>query len=103
MDSGDVVTDEGTGQAVDKYNFLWEKELSHFFQNYKPSVDGVTVYYNIARSFADISGSTIWNDAYKLAAGFSLVFMYVIFMLGKFNLVEQRVRDEKYLFSESFF
>ena len=31
------------------------------------------------------------NDAGMLAVGFSIVFMYVVFMLGKFNMVEQRV------------
>ncbi|CAL8090383.1 unnamed protein product [Orchesella dallaii] len=89
MNLGDVLNDEGTGQAVDKYNFMWEKELSNFFLSYRPP-EGVDIYFNVARSFADISGSTIMGDASMLAVGFSIVFMYVIFMLGKFNFVEQR-------------
>ncbi|ODN02586.1 Patched domain-containing protein 3, partial [Orchesella cincta] len=89
MNLGDVLNDEGTGQAVDKYNFMWEKELSKFFLSFRPP-EGVNIYFNVARSFADISGSTIMGDASMLAVGFSIVFLYVIFMLGKFNFVEQR-------------
>lgn len=48
--NGEVLTDEGTGQTVDKYNFLWEAELAKFFNEYEPP-EGVTVYYNIARRY----------------------------------------------------
>ena len=46
---------------------------------------------NVANSFGDIASSTIWGDVSNLILGFSIVFIYVNFMLGKFNMVEQRV------------
>lgn len=42
-------------------------------------------------SFGDISGATILGDVRLLTAGVIVVFMYVQLMLGKFNMVEQRV------------
>ena len=44
-------------------------------------------------SFGDISNQTIMGDAGMFAVGFMIVFNYVVFMLGKFNAVEQRVND----------
>ena len=46
----------------------------------------------MANSFGDIASSTIWGDVSNLILGFSIVFIYVNLMLGKFNMVEQRVR-----------
>ena len=46
---------------------------------------------NVANSFGDIASSTIWGDVSNLILGFSIVFVYVNIMLGKFNMVEQRV------------
>ena len=46
---------------------------------------------NVANSFGDIASGTIWGDVQNLILGFSIVFIYVNFMLGKFNHVEQRV------------
>ena len=43
-------------------------------------------------SFGDISGATILGDVQLLTAGVAVVFIYVQLMLGKFNLVEQRVK-----------
>ena len=42
-------------------------------------------------SFGDISGATILGDVNLLTAGVIVVFLYVQLMLGKFNMVEQRV------------
>lgn len=50
-------------------------------------------------SFGDISSATILGDVSLLTAGIAVVFIYVQLMLGKFNLVEQRVR--KLLFISS--
>jgi hypothetical protein len=46
-------------------------------------------------SFGDISSATILGDVRLLSAGICVVFIYVQLMLGKFNLVEQRVRREE--------
>ena len=42
------------------------------------------------RSFGDEIGATIGGDANLLSMGFLVVFIYIVIMLGKFNMVEQR-------------
>lgn len=39
----------------------------------------------------EISEATILDDGMQLAMGFIIMFFYVGIMLGKFNVVEQRV------------
>ena len=55
------------------------------------SPQNLQVEVNVANSFGDIASSTIWGDVSYLILGFSIVFLYVNVMLGKFNVVEQRV------------
>ena len=43
-----------------------------------------------ARSFGDIAGNSIQNDLSLLLAGYVLVIVYVVIMLGKFNSVQHR-------------
>jgi hypothetical protein len=50
----------------------------------------------VANSFSDIASGAIWGDANNLILGFSIVFIYVNLMLGKFNMVEQRVRRRSF-------
>ncbi len=50
-------------------------------------------------SFGDISSATILGDVSLLTAGIAVVFIYVQLMLGKFNLVEQRVRNRLFISS----
>ena len=50
---------------------------------------------NVANSFGEIASGTIWGDTNNLILGFSIVFIYVNFMLGKFNHVEQRVSPKQ--------
>lgn len=45
-------------------------------------------------SFGEISGNTISGDVLFLIAGNAILFIYVTMMLGRFNLVEQRVRNK---------
>ena len=42
------------------------------------------------RSFGDIAGSTILGDVAMLGVGYTVVFAYVMVMLGGFNCVEQK-------------
>ncbi|CAG7727935.1 unnamed protein product [Allacma fusca] len=88
---GQATNDLGTGELVDRKNLEWEKHLSNVLLKKSQSLDSdIVMYFSTARSFGDISGATIMNDAGMLAVGFTIVFIYVVFMLGKFNLVEQR-------------
>ena len=58
-------------------------------------------YVNVARAFNDIASETIISDTGMVVLGFSIVFIYVTFVLGKFDCIENRVSffsiDTKYL------
>ena len=40
----------------------------------------------------DVAGETIMNDAVLMPVGFTLVFFYIMIMLGKFDCVHTRVK-----------
>ena len=58
-----------------------------------PAGIDLAVYPNIVRSFNDIASANIYTDVSKVVAGFSIVFVYVVVMLGEFDRVENRVRQ----------
>jgi len=83
--------DVGTGELVDSDTDAFETELTKALlesRDIEPLYLRVEV--NVANSFGDIASNTIWGDVNNLILGFSIVFIYVNFMLGKFNMVEQR-------------
>eukprot|EP00092_Neocalanus_flemingeri_P008175 GFUD01008815.1.p1 GENE.GFUD01008815.1~~GFUD01008815.1.p1 ORF type:complete len:989 (+),score=163.46 GFUD01008815.1:223-3189(+) len=83
--------DAGTGEIVDLGTDEFEKELTKVLlkaEEIEPKYLNVEV--NVANSFGDIASGTIWGDVKNLILGFSIVFIYVNIMLGKFNHVEQR-------------
>ena len=49
-------------------------------------------YVNIARAFNDLSDEAIGTDVTRLVGGISIVYMYVLFMLGGFDCVNQKVQ-----------
>ena len=46
-------------------------------------IEGLDSAPNTQRSFSDVVGSSIGDDIKLLAAGFLIVFAYVMIMLGK--------------------
>lgn len=83
--------DAGTGEIVDMGTDDFERDLAQTLlksEEIEPTYLKVEV--NVANSFGDIASSTIYGDVNNLILGFSIVFIYVNFMLGKFNHVEQR-------------
>lgn len=44
------------------------------------------------RGFAEVARDQILNDALLMPVGFTIVGVYVVFMLGHFTCVENRVR-----------
>ena len=52
-------------------------------------------FFNVARGFNDLSDESISTDVSRLVGGISIVYMYVLFMLGGFDCVNQKVN--KYL------
>ena len=87
--------DSGTrGELVDLATDGFEKELAKTLLKYqKTEPSTVRVEVNVANSFGEIASGTIWGDTGNLILGFSIVFIYVNIMLGKFNHVEQRVSE----------
>lgn len=43
-------------------------------------------------SWGDITESLIFEDGMMLVVGFLVMFVYISIMIGRFNMVEQRVR-----------
>ena len=54
------------------------------------SSSGVKVYVSVARGYDDIASDAIISDAYMMPIGFTIVFCYVMLMLGRFHWVETR-------------
>lgn len=50
-------------------------------------------YINVARAFTDLSDESISTDVSRLVGGISIVYMYVLFMLGGFDCVNQKVTN----------
>ncbi|CAB3372797.1 Hypothetical predicted protein [Cloeon dipterum] len=85
---GEITNDAGTGDSVAKNILNWEAEFVNILN--KNRNGSITIYTFSGRSFGDVSGTAIKNDAKKLSIGFIIMFIYVQLMLGRFNLVEQR-------------
>ena len=52
---------------------------------------GMSVYPFAMRSFDDIMDESLKADVKTMAAGYMLIYLFVLFNLGKLNLVEQRI------------
>jgi len=89
---GSVSNDAGTGDLVDPVNLEWEESYVRYMQNVSTTTKS-RLHFMASRSFGDISSATILGDVRLLVVGISVLFIYVQLMLGKFNMVEQRVRS----------
>lgn len=54
--------------------------------------------FSLYYSFDDEGYGAVNSDTKLLSAGFSIVFIYVILTLGRFNLLEQKVRSRWFVF-----
>lgn len=68
----------------------FEGEMLDVMLNQTGYPDGLKSFPNARRSFGDVAGSTILGDVGKLGIGYTIVFIFVMIMLGQFNCVEQR-------------
>lgn len=57
------------------------------------------LFYFSTVSWGDILDKTIWDEGFRVGYGFIVMIFYVGFMLGKFNMVEQRVLEIRVLLS----
>ncbi|KAJ9585968.1 hypothetical protein L9F63_020382, partial [Diploptera punctata] len=70
----------------------WELEFikTVLFSN-RTLPPGVKIYAVTTRSYEDTLAQVLENNITLLSAGFSLIIIYVMIMLGRFNSVEQRL------------
>eukprot|EP00095_Tigriopus_kingsejongensis_P000433 maker-scaffold171_size289870-snap-gene-1.39 protein:Tk00433 transcript:maker-scaffold171_size289870-snap-gene-1.39-mRNA-1 annotation:"hypothetical protein DAPPUDRAFT_306990" len=82
----------GTGVPVDALTLEFEDKVFDIFQSFRPALmeNGADILINIAKGYDDIAAETIIGDAFMMPVGFTIVFVYVMIMLGKFNCVETR-------------
>ncbi|XP_071952393.1 patched domain-containing protein 3-like [Antedon mediterranea] len=80
--------DESAGEYVDPDAEEWELE---FIDIFTADQENVTVYGFSETSFSLESSKAIVGDTYWLAAGYGLLFVYITFMLSKFNRIEHKV------------
>lgn len=76
------------GSPVDRFSLRWETSLIETLTSLNYS--GYQLFPNVAKSFSDLSAEAIQTDAITFGCGTALMFVYVTFMLGKFNCVEMR-------------
>ncbi|CAL4137274.1 unnamed protein product, partial [Meganyctiphanes norvegica] len=87
---GDSITDEGTGSQIDKGSLEWERRFIDTVLNTTNREEDVNIYFLAASSFGLVAGNSIQNDLRYLSIGFIVVFIFVVLMLGKFNMIEMR-------------
>ena len=79
------------GSPVDGFTLRWETSLIETLTAGLGDLGRYELFTNVAKSFTDLSSEAIEGDAFFFGCGAVIMFVYVQFMLGKFNLVEQRV------------
>ncbi|KAK7077773.1 Patched domain-containing protein 3 [Halocaridina rubra] len=90
IDNGDFVIDAGTSSHVDASSFQWEQEFIKNMLNDSSRPNSVSLHLMASTSFGTVSGNNIQSDTKFLSVGFGVVFIYIILMLGRLNMVEQR-------------
>ena len=78
---------------VEKSTLDFEKDLIPQFLSANTNEVGLGVFVNIARSFNDIASENILSDTPMVMIGFAIVFTFVIYFLGDFSCLQNRVRS----------
>ncbi|XP_042241717.1 patched domain-containing protein 3-like [Homarus americanus] len=87
VDKGDI---KGEGAEVDSATYDWEQKFVKNMANTIKGKKNVSVYFMASSSYSKISDDIIWVDTQYIITGFVVMFIYVVTMIGKFNMVEQR-------------
>ena len=87
---GEYIDEFGTGVEVNPDLVHWEGEVLDKLLNISHRLNGVNIYIFTPESFSKVSDKAIRHDMLYLIVGYSIVFLFVQIMLGKFNLVETR-------------
>ncbi|XP_032219705.2 patched domain-containing protein 3 [Nematostella vectensis] len=73
-----------SGSASFPKNEDWEKEFGKILDNLPSTAPG-TYYYFSRYTFSDAAGNSIQGDVTLLSAGYMLIIVYVVIMLGQFT------------------
>jgi len=91
-EDSDIVDSQGSGlelELADQDSLEWEEEFIQIGLN--SSTKTTTVLPNAAKSFGDVSTQAIFFDAFLMAGGYLLMFLYTGLMLGRLNRLEVRL------------
>ena len=98
VDLDDVSTlelaDSGTEPAasLDEANYQWQQEvIDKVLEEEIDENDTVSVRVRMTRSFTDVSSAVVFLDLRRVIFCVIIMFIYTSLMLGKFDLVNQRV------------
>ena len=91
-DGAEIIDSQGSGlelQLADKDSLEWEEQFIQIGQN--SSSKTATVLPNASKSFGEVSTQAIFFDAFFMAGGYIIMFLYTILMLGNLNTLELRM------------
>ncbi|CAH2991710.1 unnamed protein product [Chilo suppressalis] len=91
IDINEVGNLVGTEDWVSVPLAMWEAKFLDLMQTIAQNITGINVVYEAGRSFADISGETMFHDIDKLFMGIILMFLYIQFALSRCNWLEIRL------------
>ena len=80
---------------ADSATLEFELELRDVLENQSDLPPGLKSYANVQRSYGDISTKAIWDDVTYMIFGYSVLYIFVQIMMGRFNRVEQRVSTDQ--------
>ena len=72
--------------------FQWEQKFIEIGLN--SSTATTTVFPNAAKSFGEVSGEAIFFDAFFMAGGYLIMFLYTIIMLGRASTLQVRAGNQ---------
>lgn len=88
VDLNEVGNLVGTEDWVSLPLALWEATFLELMHSVSQNSTISKVYYEAGRSFADISGQTMFQDIDKLCMGIGVMFLYILYGLSRFNWLE---------------
>lgn len=91
VDLNEVGNLVGTEDWVSVPLALWESTFLEYLRSVSGNSTDIKYFYEAGRSFADISGETMFHEMDKLFIGIMLMFFYVQFGLSRCNWLEVRI------------
>jgi len=91
-DGAEIVDSQGSGlelQLADQDSLEWEEQFIQVGINSTSKT--ATVLPNASKSFGEVSTQAIFFDAFFMAGGYLIMFLYTILMLGNLNTLELRM------------